>query len=35
VIDVRIPGSFSYGDALEAELKLVATGEKDAPGSHG
>ena len=28
VIDVRIPGSFSYGDALEAELKLVALGEK-------
>ena len=28
VIDVRIPGSFSYGDALEAQLKLVATGEK-------
>jgi multiple sugar transport system substrate-binding protein len=28
VIDVRIPGSFGYGDALEAELKLVATGEK-------
>jgi multiple sugar transport system substrate-binding protein len=30
VIDVRIPGSFSYGDALEAELKLVALGEKTA-----
>jgi multiple sugar transport system substrate-binding protein len=28
VIDVRIPGSFSYGDALEAQLKLVALGEK-------
>jgi multiple sugar transport system substrate-binding protein len=28
VIDVRIPGSFSYGDALEAELKLVASGDK-------
>jgi multiple sugar transport system substrate-binding protein len=28
VIDVRIPASFSYGDALEAELKLVALGEK-------
>jgi multiple sugar transport system substrate-binding protein len=28
VIDVRIPGSFAYGDALEAELKLVALGEK-------
>jgi multiple sugar transport system substrate-binding protein len=28
VIDVRIPGSFSYGDALEAELKLVAQGVK-------
>jgi multiple sugar transport system substrate-binding protein len=28
VIDVRIPGSFGYGDALEEELKLVATGEK-------
>jgi multiple sugar transport system substrate-binding protein len=28
VIDVRIPGSFSYGDALEAELRFVATGEK-------
>jgi len=28
VIDVRIPGSFRYGDALEAELKLVAQGEK-------
>jgi len=28
VIDVRIPGSFSYGDALEAELKHVALGEK-------
>ena len=28
VIDVRIPGSFDYGDALEAELKFVATGEK-------
>jgi multiple sugar transport system substrate-binding protein len=28
VIDVRIPGSFSYGDALEAELKSVALGEK-------
>jgi multiple sugar transport system substrate-binding protein len=28
VIDVRIPGSFSYGDALEAELKLVAQGTK-------
>jgi multiple sugar transport system substrate-binding protein len=28
VIDVRIPGSFDYGDAIEAELKLVATGEK-------
>ncbi len=28
VIDVRIPGSFSYGDALEAELLLVAKGEK-------
>jgi multiple sugar transport system substrate-binding protein len=27
VIDVRIPGSFSYGDALEAELKLVALGK--------
>jgi multiple sugar transport system substrate-binding protein len=28
VIDVRIPASFAYGDVLEAELKLVATGEK-------
>jgi multiple sugar transport system substrate-binding protein len=28
VIDVRIPGSFGYGDALEAELLLVAKGEK-------
>jgi multiple sugar transport system substrate-binding protein len=28
VIDVRIPGSFSYGDALEAELERVARGDK-------
>ncbi|HYJ10033.1 MAG TPA: extracellular solute-binding protein [Polyangiaceae bacterium] len=28
VIDVRIPGSFTYGDYLEAQLKLVALGEK-------
>jgi multiple sugar transport system substrate-binding protein len=28
VIDVRIPGSFTYGDLLEAQLKLVAKGEK-------
>jgi multiple sugar transport system substrate-binding protein len=28
VIDVRIPASFAYGDALEAQLKLVALGEK-------
>lgn len=28
VIDVRIPGTFSYDDALEAELKSIATGDK-------
>jgi multiple sugar transport system substrate-binding protein len=28
VIDIRIPGSFRYGDALEAELKNVALGTK-------
>lgn len=28
VIDIRIPGSFRYGDVLEAELKNVVTGVK-------
>lgn len=28
VIDIRIPGSFRYGDVLEAELKNVALGTK-------
>jgi multiple sugar transport system substrate-binding protein len=28
VIDARIPGAFSYGDALEAQLNSVVLGEK-------
>jgi multiple sugar transport system substrate-binding protein len=28
VIDIRIPGSFRYGDVLEAELKNVVVGAK-------
>jgi multiple sugar transport system substrate-binding protein len=28
VIDIRIPGSFRYGDVLEAELKNVVSGSK-------
>jgi hypothetical protein len=28
VIDIRIPGSFRYGDVLEAELKNIVIGAK-------